>query len=391
MIKKIAISISLAIIALAGLSTYYIQSAVTVSQFPDYYLKKESGDENAVKNLVLNGTYYGRHSAEEVKINSEGATYKRRLNPLQQLDTQMGRPRLEELTNKYRNFMRGKDINADIFEDNKWIVIAQVEPFRDVLTQKPITMTISVYSKNDNSSMSFKTDIPTDNKDPYLNIYIQDVQRFQNEIKVRTQNVRDTSESYHLYSFSIADKKLVKDVRLASREKANISYSFSRETNPFGLGRYTVLSAEVKDKGPGKNEEKAPKVVSREFYAVDLYSGTSRKISLPKDMNMDDVSLFSEDSLLYLCQPKGKTMRILVFNLEDNTVLADHIFPHLNLLTINKNKLYIANDGLEDHKPIQLSVYDLFTGGNIYKGTYTPKHHPVQQGKYLYASDLTVL
>lgn len=122
MMKKYWKVIVVIAIAVVGIGTFYVNSAISVSKYPEFVIKKQSGDETEIKSLVVEGTYSGSVLNEGLKITADGSRYESDSSFID-LFKGYNPPLIEQLQEEYRNFMRGKsgDISA-FYEDKQFLV-----------------------------------------------------------------------------------------------------------------------------------------------------------------------------------------------------------------------------------------------------------------------------
>src|SRR5699024_10331431 len=66
-------TISMMIVIVLGIGTFYIHKAVTASQYPDFIIETVSGDEAEIDNIVLQGSYKRDTIEEMVYITPDGS------------------------------------------------------------------------------------------------------------------------------------------------------------------------------------------------------------------------------------------------------------------------------------------------------------------------------
>src|SRR5699024_10036673 len=101
-------TISMMIVMVLGIGTFYIHKAVTASQYPDCTIETVSGDEAEIDNIVLQGRYKRDTIEEMVYITPDGTKYLSEYPYWKQLDMERGLPLFQRLESEYRGFMREK-------------------------------------------------------------------------------------------------------------------------------------------------------------------------------------------------------------------------------------------------------------------------------------------
>src|SRR5699024_5092412 len=120
-------AISMMIVMVLGIGTFYIHKAVTASQYPDFIIETVSGDETEMSDLQLRGHYLADTSDELVQISSGGSTYSSDLSYWEQLNGGLyNSPLIERLENEYRGFMRGKNVHGNLYKDGDFLAYADI-------------------------------------------------------------------------------------------------------------------------------------------------------------------------------------------------------------------------------------------------------------------------
>ena len=101
---------TIAVIVLS-IGAFYVNSALSAPQLPEFAIKKQSGDAKEIKSLVLEGGYHEgivmSYTNTHLKITSDGSENR---NGHSLVDQVRGQPTpvIKDLQKNYRDFMRGK-------------------------------------------------------------------------------------------------------------------------------------------------------------------------------------------------------------------------------------------------------------------------------------------
>ncbi|MGB2993820.1 MAG: hypothetical protein WBB47_14400, partial [Paenisporosarcina sp.] len=121
---------SIIAVIVLSIGTFYVNSAMSATQYPEFVINKKSGNAEEIKSLVLEGGYHEgssmNYTNNHLEITSDGSEYR---NGSSLLDLVIGRPApmIQELQDEYRNFMRGKENLDSFFENNKLLAYADVK------------------------------------------------------------------------------------------------------------------------------------------------------------------------------------------------------------------------------------------------------------------------
>src|SRR5690625_7285073 len=77
MMKKYWILIVISIVMVASIGTFYIQSALAMSNMPEVTIEKKQGDAKEIDSLLMNGYYYDElnYVGDVFEIDLEGIEY----------------------------------------------------------------------------------------------------------------------------------------------------------------------------------------------------------------------------------------------------------------------------------------------------------------------------
>ena len=119
--------ISVCLITLIVIGTFYIQSSFATNEHLKIEFEKVNGNKGEVKNLVLYGDYFVGNLYQPLQITSEETINQNNVPFLQQLERITVSPIFEDLVKQHRNFMRGKDLMPTyFFEDENLLAYASI-------------------------------------------------------------------------------------------------------------------------------------------------------------------------------------------------------------------------------------------------------------------------
>jgi glutaredoxin-related protein len=120
-------SISIAVITVAAIGFFYIQSTLAGTNYPEFGIETLSGNEEAVEDLILDGDYReGNIKGDNFQITAEGTQYNGELSYFDRLDRDYRFPEMNQLQENYKDFMRGKQSMFQLAENERYLVYANI-------------------------------------------------------------------------------------------------------------------------------------------------------------------------------------------------------------------------------------------------------------------------
>ncbi|CAH0344329.1 hypothetical protein [Bacillus sp. CECT 9360] len=402
---------SLIVVILLAISSFYIHSAYSISQLPEYIIKKQEGNSKTVENLILRG-FYGNETetaSEMVEISSEGSEYASERSFFTQIKSMdYDGEQIENLKRKYRSFMRGKNSPDFFYEDKRNIVYAQVEyQFKD--NRQKFNFHIAALDKKDKEEISLKMPVPKEEE--YSTVELNDVQFTDGRVNVFTKNYlvtndggQETSE-VHLYSFNLSDKKLLSEETILSepnkRKNVYTDYTELPEVNSMDAADYILYYKSVNEQKQLENGEIEEQNVENGLVVYNVNEKKSEEVKLPKEIAaLVGPGNYYDDTNLYVTEEKEGKIRVIVYDLEQKKAVNEFQVPlgekdMKSLATIIKDgNIYLlateepeAEHGFEYASVI---VADLKTGKTEYRGTIVNKKADHQSDSQVQLNELTI-
>ncbi|QHS24379.1 hypothetical protein GWK91_16500 [Virgibacillus sp. MSP4-1] len=401
-----------AIIAVIVLSigTFYVNSAISADQNPEFVIKKESGDTKELEPLVLEGSYQGASSGKYIsrglELTGQGTEYR---NP-SFLNRLIGSPApvIERLQEQYRGFMRGKSPSEHLFfENDRFLAYANVDyeiGFNSRET-KDHTFEIDILNKKEDSIDSFAIIVPGANRMDHM--FVDDVQIINGELNIITQNmVRDNNRDRlysekHIYTIDMANQKFIKHEPIIKEPKGQDNTHFDIKfieaegsTNMHEKLLFLTTEREViKDRESTRLGE-----TSREVISYNLITKEKRKLSEDLNLEENEISAF-DGSAIYLTKVNGQKLMVTPFHLEKKKRGDSYLFQLSDkpmnevppLIKIKDGKLYAASNRMNSNTTASVIVADLKTGDSLFKGELSIKDSEDEIEDYdLYIHDIFV-
>ncbi|MBS2970224.1 hypothetical protein J9317_15870 [Metabacillus sp. KIGAM252] len=364
--KKYWKTMLITIIAVLGIGSFYVQAAYTKSLLPNFKIKTESGSKDIGSRISLIGSYYMKdnqeYANESLRITEKGSEYHSRLSIIEQQDRKwFGSTDFERIQDDYRDFMRGNKESGEIYEDEKWLVSAQLAQEED---EKRV-FTFAIMDKNTKKQMKFDAKVPVKGQSLF---YVTDVQRVNNEVKVLVYGASDANrESYTSYNFNLKDRELVGEQRFGETEmknKENYYITLFNELDPLRPSDYTAyIKNYYKQDGEDNQFER------REYYVINNKTGTEEKITLPSIMG-EIQDLFIENSHLYYTVSENGKMNALRYDIKSGKIDLERLLPiqqnSLDTFTFKEGVMYAA--GKKNSKESYIKAFSMKTGEEVYSG-----------------------
>lgn len=403
--KKYWKFIAIIVVIVLSIGTFYVKSAKSEEQYPEFVIQKISGDEDEVKPLVLDGSYSDmNYLNKNVKISADGSTY----TSNSFLDQIIGQPPIEikELQDKYHTFMRGKGSQVNLFfEDEKVLAYADVDYNFGSSSSREFKFTISVLNKEDDSADSFTLEIPDGEKLEY--VYMEDVQMVKDELYLITQNSMRKNDKYNeekqIYTIDVANQKISSHDPIIQNSNGQDDTHFNTQlirSSPTKANENVVMiNTEIKV--IEDTESYMEEVVNQEFLSYNIATKEIKKLDLP-DLHLDNSELSLLDgSTVYFITFEGQGLLVTPYSLVDDQVgesyriklsVEEEVVP-ATMTTVKDGKLYIASQQLSPKLKIthaDVIVVDLKTGDTLFKGEIALNDPKVSDDYDLYLYEMYV-
>ncbi|WP_164670852.1 hypothetical protein [Virgibacillus doumboii] len=370
--------IAIVTVAVLTIGTFYIQSAISASNYPEVIIKKESGNEELIENITLNGSYFaGGNTSQPLTLTSEESNFRGERSFFERLRG-MHSPEMNQLQDEYRGFMRGKGGVVSSYLDSE-NVLAYVDIVNQSFNQTPSEMEFEIAVLNKESGETTTFSLPVPNRALYSRAHVVDVQMVNGDLKVLTQNTLKPSEGefisqeIHMYSFNVDEQEIngENEITIAKSKGTNVfSYiNTMGEMDRMGLHNYMVFSTGMDNLGPeGKVEQS-----SQQYIAYNFAENKKEIIEIPEQLQNSRQYSFDGENL-YAVAGQEKTS-IIVYNLKSKKIENEIEVPSQSmnhpLISASDGKLYMLQT-LETEFP-ELIVFDVKTGETLYKGKVTTK------------------
>ncbi len=396
-----------AIIAVIVLSlgAFYVNSAWSAEQFPEFEIQTVSGNPQEVESLVLEGSYtdmsYMNYTSSNVKISAEGSVY----NSRSFLDQVIGNYPIviKELQEEYRTFMRGKSSWVEsFFEDDQVLAYAMVENVGP-LRSRNFSFEISVLNKENKRTNSFTVEVPDSEELNY--IHVEDVQMIEDNLIIITRNnmKRNNHNSYgehYLYTIDLENQKIShKESILQLPKSQDNTYTYSRliESSPTQANENLIFQI-TEEKITEDMESTRVEEANHEIVSFNLLTKEKETLNI-SDLSLNQTQLSSFDGTLYQTSIDEQELVVTPYYLGDNQ--ADKAFRiqlpsvlgpiYQPIVTVKDGKFYAATSQMNADGNMFVVVADVTTGEELFSGQVVFKDSSKEKPKFeLYLHQLFV-
>lgn len=389
-----------------SIGTFYVNSAMSKTEYSKFAIKKQSGNEEEIQELVLDGYYHEggsmNYTNTNLKITSDGSEYRNGSSFIDQIIMQPA-PMIKELQEEHRNFMRGKGQFVDSFYENeKFVAYADVKYKIGALASSDYKFAISVLNKDDGSTTSFTIKVPDSSEVEHINV--EDVQMVDNELNLITHNmIRDNGKHLnekHIYTFDLSTKKIINHETIFSiLEQQSDSYVDARliKTNPKQANE-NVVFLKTQSKIIQQEESERMEESSQELIAYNLKTKEKEKIDLPESLKEHQVSFF-DGSTIYFTKYNEHDLVVTPFSVENKEAGNEFTIQLSNstsnvkppIIMVKDSKLYATTNITNLETKASITVVDVKTGETLYEGELVRKVPPKSMEEFeLYIYEMAV-
>lgn len=396
---------SIIAVIVLSIGTFYVNSSMSATQYPEFVINMKSGDAEEIKSLVLEGSYQEGGSMSYVSTNlqitSDGSDYR---NDSSIIDVVIGHPSpmIQELQEEYRNFMRGKGQNVvSFFENNKLLAYAEVKYKTNSFATRDFKFAISILDKDDGNTSSFSIKVP--DSSVVEDIFVEDVQVVDNELKMITHNTTSENEQSftekHIYSFDIATGKINSNETVLSipehQGDARI-YADLIQTN-HNQANENLIFIKTKDKMIQEESDRIDET-TRELISYNLKTKEKETIELPESLKESQINFF-DGLTIYFSKLSGQNLVVTPYSIENDQAGNEFTIQLSNetsyaeppIIIAKDGKLYVTTQVTNLKTKASITVIDLKTLDTIYQGEVIRKDLPGNTEQFeLYIYDMII-
>ncbi|MFD2044256.1 hypothetical protein ACFSTA_10215 [Ornithinibacillus salinisoli] len=417
--------ISIVSVIVLTISTFYIQSIVASSKYPEFSFKHISGSEEELKDLTIRAESGESGLYERVDITNNETFYHSEASFLEYLAGSNRSAVIKRYQKDYRNFMRGKQetINS-YYEDSSTLAYAEIDwKYHDYEPTK-FVFDIDVLNKDSEETTSIQLNVPKSEDYNYLGV--EDVQVINGKLKVVTlihpngsQDRLDATE-IHVFSFDIASKKLEDTETFHSiprdddgngqTELAPLYSTADVNSEKYFLLKKVVLEEEIVDEEEGAADssvmetEESPngmRTTKVTLYAYNFETGETEELSLPTELQelIDSARISVYDGSIYLLNTTEEGLEVISYHIENEEISSKQTFDLVTIeelepfIKVANDKMYIvaANFDENNKKRNTIIISDLESEELLYEGILERTDPDSVQSNYkLYINEIDI-
>lgn len=378
--KKYWKLLSITIIAVLAIGTFYIQKAIANENSLELSLDTVSGEVAELKGMEISGGYFDNYWNKRFTITEGELEFDNNDSFIGSLE-RFYQPKINQLIKDHRSFMRGKNSDlAGFYEDEQLLAYANVDSKWDGQSRyKDHNFEIDVLQKGENDRITFEQKVP--NQQDYRYMYVMDVQVQDGQLSIFTRNEGNTDAptEFRVYRFDIASEKLVSEDKLMNLvgmngKKWHEGYlvTTSTETEPT---ENVVFAKTEMEEVETEYEEYTVEEKGTEYVAYNLSTMERKELNIPEEMSADSSNEFILGSAIYFIHRTEQGLTVMSYNLENQQEDEFNVdFPSAdqgNMIVNGKgDRLYIVGG---DSKELPITIVDVNTGETLYQGIYKKK------------------
>ena len=397
---------SIIAVIMLSIGTFYVSAANSATQYPEFVINKKSGDAEEIKSLALEGFYHEGGSMSYVnthlKITSDGSDYRKNSSII---DSVIGHPApmIQELQEKYHNFMRGKGQSVvSFFENNKLLSYAEVKYKSGSFKNRDFKFAISILDKDKGNTSSFSIEVP--DSSALEHIFVEKVQVVDNELKVITHNSIRENDKYinekHIYSFDISTGKINSNETILSiPEQQNNDHTYADLIpTSHNLENENLIFIKNQEKMIQDEESDRIEETIQELIYYNLKTKEKETIELPESLKDNQISFF-DGSTIYFSKLSEDNLVVTPYSIENDqvgnelTIQLSHETSNGEppIIIMKDGKLYVATHVTNFITKASITVIDLKTLDTIYEGEVIRKDSPKSAEQFeLYIVDMFI-
>lgn len=380
--KKYWKLLSITIIAVLAIGTFYIQKAIANETSLELVLDTVSGEEAELKGVEISGGYFANYWDKRFTITAGELEFDNNDSFIGSLE-RFYQPKINQLINDHRSFMRGKNSDlAGFYEDEQLLAYTNVDSKWDGQSRyKDHTFEIDILQKGENERITFEQKVP--NWQNYNYMYVMDVQVQDGQLNIFTWNEENTESTteFRVYRFDIASEKLmsednVMDLAGLKGKKWDEGYLVSTSTETEPTENVVFAKTEMEEvKTETEYEEYTVEEKGKGYVAYNLSTMEKKELNIPEEMSANSSNEFILGSSIYFIHRTEEGLTVMSYNLEnqqENEFNVDFPFADQGNMIVNGkgDRLYIVGG---DSKELPITIVDVNTGKTLYQGIYKKK------------------
>lgn len=368
MLKRYSFTLLFSVVSIFSIFIFYTHVNASVKEFEKVKIETVSGDEEEGEQLKINR--YLRYNNSEYHININ--TRELKINPVTFWDQVSGNPYLpledieiKKLQDQYKSFMRGKYFISSLYEDNSFLISADLDSLRNEPTID--SLTIEIFNKANKTTSDFSLSIPEEYIQ-YEDVRVEDVQLLDQQLSIIMRMSNDEKIELIQATINVHQQKLMdaKALYSVNKDKKGVMSVSSIVNDYYQHLYYRHL---------GNHNRFLPfttVVDEKSFdYVIDIRAG--EVFQLPEKLMANATVLIEGNEIYVIDQLVGALYKYDVATSSSYLLIEHEIINEMTLFGIKDSKLYFLNyRGSEDEQDVitivDVSILDINKGEEVYRG-----------------------
>ena len=364
MLKRYSFTLLFSTISIFSIFIFYTYVNANVKEFEKVKIETVSGDEEEGEQLKINGHLSYNNSDYHMNVSAK----EMRIAPITFLDRVSGNESLfledmqiRKLQERYKGSMRGKYFISSLYEDNSFLISADLDSLRNEPTID--SLTIDIFDKANETTRSFSLSIPEESIQ-YEYGSVEDVQLLDQQLSIIMRMSNDEKIELIQATINVHQQKLI---------DAKALYSVNKDKKGVISVSSTVNEDYYRHLGNHNRFLSFTTVVDEKSfdYVIDIRAG--RVFQLPEKL-MANASVLIEGNKIYVIDKSvGALYKYDVATSSSHLLIEHEIIKEMIFIELKDSKLYFLNyRGSEDEQDVttivDISILDINKGEEVYRG-----------------------
>lgn len=388
--KKYGKLIALGVFSLVCVGYFFITTAVSGDDAPEYTIETRSGDAAYIEKMVLSGGSSSEDAFywEPIEISLDGTKGQKDYSLKEQLDSVlMMDTYIQKMYREHSDFLRNKTWSSSSYFENEEEVIYADVYIKDYTTFEEFEL--AVLDKQMNDQEEYHIEIP--DHDKYDSLYIDEVQKMNDELILFTTNyMKGKTDLYspitevHAYRVDLEKQVVLEDTVVQPETDKTADYSTGKLNRKEAVPERFVVFESLPTTQSEEEVVIDPETIS--VLAYDVAANEVKTLSVPNELKElpSYEAAIVQDSYIYYTVIEENGFNTSRFNIETDTVdqtqlieLPSEVMVNFSedqsggvLTHIDGNTVYYINT--VEYSPdqnISIVAADLKTGQVLYDGT----------------------
>lgn len=369
-------------IIVATISVHYIQVVNATKQNFDFTFENISGDDKYIDSLVIEANLENGMVHHSVIIDKDETML------LDRYQFEYIPAQFQQLIDKHKNFMRGKEFNTTNYfeDDNKIIYVEEPSGTWNLSEGDTYSYQIDLLNKADNKKVSFE--VQSELKNKFNWITIMNIAVVNNEMKLLVRQIKNNGdEEVYVIIIDLKNQQLLSESLVDSvTNDENTRTSIDLHNSYYNLAqeKYNVYSLTSYDP-----EKEGFNIIARQVHMLNMETNEVTPLPLPEGVDDEMQNAVVDNNYFIPVYISETDTMIYRYNIGQQRWLDPIIVPHpvaitdpsSNNIGAQNGKLYVMN---ETEKGNILQIIDIESGTILYEGILSANDE--KQNYHIWAS-----